>query len=142
MRRPRSAAGRLPPRHRPGLPWTRWGVSGQFHTESEGITMRDEVCFGYLSISIQGDVGAVTLDPDFAGSEDDQHDWDDAMEWCWARGLRLASEDPALATGDGTQIFLLRDRCADLRPQAPSAQRSGPPRPRAGRRRQPGNVRR
>jgi hypothetical protein len=105
--------------------------------------MRDEVCFGYLSISIQGDVGAITLDPDFAGSEDDQHDWHDAMEWCWARGLRLASEDPALATGDGTRIFLLRDLHSDLPRPAPSARRSpGFPAPRAARRREPGSLRR
>jgi hypothetical protein len=71
------------------------------------MTMRDQVCFGYLNIAIQGRVGAVTVDPGFAGSEDDLHDWKEVLEWCWAKGFRLASENPALVTGDGTQIFLL-----------------------------------
>ena len=101
--------------------------------------MRNQVCFGYLNLSTQGDVGAVTLDPDFSGSEDDQHDWQDAMEWCWARGLRLASEDPALVTGDGTQIFLLRTVDPTPRPPAPTTEwSSGFPMPRSGgRRREP-----
>ena len=96
--------------------------------------MRNQVCFGYLNISIQGEVGAVTLDPDFSGSEDDRHDWADAMEWCWARGLGLASENPALVAGDGTQIFLLRT--LDVPPWGPSSSAqwsTGFPAPRAGR---------
>jgi hypothetical protein len=86
------------------------------------MSMRDQLCFGYLSISVQGDVGAVTLDPDFSGSEEDRHDWNDLMEWCWARGLRLASEDPALVAGDGTQIYLLRRQEPDPWRQGGSGQ--------------------
>jgi hypothetical protein len=100
--------------------------------------MRDQVCFGYLNISVQGDVGAVTLDPDFSASEEDRHDWTEVMEWCWAHGLRLAAEDPALVAGDGTQIYLLRRFEPEPRRQAASGQwSSGFPVPAARGRRLP-----